>query len=313
LKQGRNMGFPDDDGRSFSTKKSSAITLNPASFSLRKKITELIQPLLLSALTRGLEISCRVWPEAPDTLVGDSDCLDRVLGCLLRNALAYTGEGQVFVRVTLEEKTGKDVILKFAVADTGQGLAPEEAQSLREEMNRASGMTGRSLIQAAGLAKLMGGQLNFESEPGEGSTFFFTARFEHDLKPVEKIYPDVGFSAPPDDVLDEVSLLERVDNNPELLEELVILFNESLPGNLEDLNRTIADKDGEALSRAAHSLKGVLAHFSARKSYWLAALLEMMGGQNDFISAGDVFQILKEEIPRLQTVLAAVIAELEKG
>lgn len=100
--------------------------------------------------------------------------------------------------------------------------------------------------------------------------------------------------------------LERVGGDEELLKEIADLFVEDAPQLLEAIRVAIEAKDGSALHRAAHSLKGSVANFGAEKSVETAFQLEQMGTKNQLEGADDVFAVLKSEIEMVSDVLAKI-------
>jgi len=127
-----------------------------------------------------------VQPDVPDALVGDAGRLRQVLLNLVGNALKFTDDGEVVVRVEAagDPAPEGEVGLRFAVRDTGIGIPPDKQESIfrafeQEDTSttRRYGGTGLGLTIAARLVTLMGGQICVDSAPGRGSTFAFTAQF----------------------------------------------------------------------------------------------------------------------------------------
>ena len=132
----------------------------------------------------GLEFIVSVDPDIPRVLVGDGKRIKQVLGNLISNGVKYTERGQVSLTVSLVSEAEQAVRLKFAVADTGIGIAAGQRDTLFEAfsqadntMTRQHGGTGLGLTIAQRLVDLMGGHIDLESTPGQGSTFSFELEF----------------------------------------------------------------------------------------------------------------------------------------
>jgi two-component system, sensor histidine kinase and response regulator len=115
-----------------------------------------------------------------------------------------------------------------------------------------------------------------------------------------------GEAEPPEPVFDRNAVLARVEGDRELLRELVTLFLDESPGLLSEIQQSIARRDGKALERAAHTLKGSVGNFGAKRSYDVALKLEMMGRAADFTNAQEAFAQLQEEIVGLDNALTAL-------
>ena len=151
--------------------------------------------LAATARKKGLSLSTYVAPEVPRRLLGDVDRLRQVLLNLIGNAVKFTSQGSVTVRATVESDEVDRVVLRFSVADTGPGISPEVGEGLFEPFRQADqstrrryGGTGLGLSISRRIVELMGGRIGFDSSPGRGSTFWFTAAFPRaaDETPVER-------------------------------------------------------------------------------------------------------------------------------
>jgi CheY-like chemotaxis protein/HPt (histidine-containing phosphotransfer) domain-containing protein/anti-sigma regulatory factor (Ser/Thr protein kinase) len=135
----------------------------------------------MRAHTKGLELRCVVAAEVPDQLIGDRGRLRQVLINLVGNALKFTERGRVSLEVAVEQQQSDECRLCFAVRDTGIGIPPDRIEAIFapfEQVDsstaRRYGGTGLGLPIACRLAGLMGGQVQVQSAPGQGSTFSFT-------------------------------------------------------------------------------------------------------------------------------------------
>src|SRR5207237_10644003 len=107
------------------------LELDPADFSLRAAVGDTLRALATRAHKKGLELACNVHPDVPDALVGDGGRLRQVLLNLVGNAIKFTDEGEVVVRVEAAGDTAPegDIGLRFVVRDTGIGI-PQDRQEI---------------------------------------------------------------------------------------------------------------------------------------------------------------------------------------
>ena len=137
------------------------------------------------AKQQGLDFVAYLAPEVPTSLVGDDLRLRQVLVNLLGNALKFTPKGKVSVKGELVRDMGDGVVIQFSVSDTGIGIPLDRQQRIFEPFEQADGSTtrqyggtGLGIAIAKEIVKRMGGQIGVVSEPGEGSTFWFTAEMK---------------------------------------------------------------------------------------------------------------------------------------
>jgi PAS domain S-box-containing protein len=174
----------------FSKIEAGKLELAPADFSLRSVVAETLRALAVRAHTKGLELIHEVQPDVPDALVGDAGRLRQVLLNLAGNAVKFTDQGEVLVRVEIQgggpalTLGAREVGLRLTVLDTGIGIPPEQQARIfrafeQEDMSttRKYGGTGLGLTIASQLIALMGGTITVDSAPGRGSSFAFSARF----------------------------------------------------------------------------------------------------------------------------------------
>ncbi len=159
-------------------------------FDLRVAVEDVAASLAARAAQKGLELSCFISPGIPPYLIGDPGRLKQILRNLADNALKFTPAGEIGISVDLAEDTGESVRVRFAVQDTGIGI-PSDKQSIIFEnftqvdssTTRKYGGTGLGTSIAKHLAEMMGGEIDLKSQPGQGSTFCFSAVFEKQAAP----------------------------------------------------------------------------------------------------------------------------------
>ncbi|HET6929461.1 MAG TPA: response regulator [Candidatus Acidoferrum sp.] len=168
----------------FSKIEAGKLDLEEIDFGLRDSLETTMKTLGVRAHQKHLELACHILPDVPDLLVGDPTRLRQIMVNLVGNAIKFTSQGEVLVRVERREETENSVQLHFAVHDTGPGIPASKQKLIFEaftqadnSMTRTHGGTGLGLSISWRLVELMGGKIWVESEPGLGSTFHFTARF----------------------------------------------------------------------------------------------------------------------------------------
>jgi len=178
----------------FSKIEAGKLELNPSDFSLQSVVGDTLRALAIRAHKKGLELACNIQSDVVDALVGDAGRLRQVLLNLVGNAIKFTDRGEVVVGVESLGNPSRncEVVLRFIVTDTGIGIPLEKQKKIFQpfeqedtSITRRYGGTGLGLTIAASLVAQMGGEIVVESQPGRGSTFSFTARFERQPHPVE--------------------------------------------------------------------------------------------------------------------------------
>ena len=169
----------------FSKIEAGKLEMESREFRLGELLEETVGMFREKVAESGVELGTDVTEEVPDGLVGDSLRLKQVLVNLASNAVKFTEKGgKVGIGVEVVEVDGEQAVLKFAVRDTGIGIAADKIDGLFSAFSQADGSTtrkyggtGLGLAVCKQLVELMGGRIGAESEPGEGSCFHFTATF----------------------------------------------------------------------------------------------------------------------------------------
>ncbi|MGY2873923.1 two-component system, sensor histidine kinase and response regulator [Marmoricola sp. URHA0025 HA25] len=169
----------------FSKIESGHLELEEIDFDLVELVESVAEIVGEPAMAKGLELLAYCSPELPSGLRGDPHRIRQVLLNLAGNAVKFTAQGEVIVRVGLDDRVDDRYVVRFEVTDTGIGLAPQDRDRLFEPFSQADssttreyGGTGLGLSISRQLVDAMGGQLAVQSSPGAGSTFWFAVPLE---------------------------------------------------------------------------------------------------------------------------------------
>jgi signal transduction histidine kinase/DNA-binding response OmpR family regulator len=173
----------------FSKVEAGMLEIEDTECELRTVIDDLMDLMAGPAQTKGLELIASIESSVPAVVCGDPGRLRQVLTNLVGNAIKFTTTGEILVRVAAPyaqaeyEAEGRDLAIRFEVSDTGDGIAPDKVATMFQPFiqadtstSRKYGGTGLGLAISSQLVGLMGGELGATSQPGRGSTFWFTAR-----------------------------------------------------------------------------------------------------------------------------------------
>ena len=167
----------------FSKIEADKVELEQIDFQLQLIVEDVLGLLAEQAYGKGLELANLIEGTIPDWLVGDPVRLRQILTNLVGNAVKFTDCGNVIVYITLESDSVQDIVIRVAVVDTGIGISTDVQAQLFQAFIQADstttrkyGGTGLGLAICKRLVEMMGGTIGIESAPGQGSTFWFTAR-----------------------------------------------------------------------------------------------------------------------------------------
>jgi PAS domain S-box-containing protein len=231
----------------FSKIEAGKVDLDMANFDLRDNLERILKTLAFRADEKGLELLCEIAPDVPGVVHGDSSRLDQVIINLVSNAIKFTHEGEVALKVQLEAREGDDCTLHFTVADTGIGVPLEKQKIIFDPFTQADstttrkyGGTGLGLTISARLVGMMGGKIWMENGVDKGSQFHFTTRMRSQGDVVA-----IGTIAPPE-ILRSVKVLVVDDNhtNRRILEGMLHRW---------EMNSTAVEGGDEALAQVSNA------------------------------------------------------------
>ncbi|MFB0937266.1 MAG: ATP-binding protein, partial [Propionivibrio sp.] len=251
------------------------------------KLIEAVSAILSERVrSKGIRLQIEL-DDFPHDLHGDPTRLQQALLNYTTNAVKFTEQGSVTVRVIRQAENDNWLLARFEVSDTGIGIPPDAKQRLFDYFEQADNSTtrkyggsGLGLAITRRLAELMGGEAGLESTPGVGSTFWFTARLTR--KAVSAPAPPAPAEANPDKLLRQRhrgSRLLVVDDDP---------LN-------QEVARFLLEDAGLAIDTAGDGLQAI---DMARASPYAAILMDMQMPKLDGVDATRLIR----KIPRLQTI-----------
>jgi two-component system sensor histidine kinase/response regulator len=208
----------------FSKIEAGKIDLEMIGFDIRDCLETTLQTLALRADEKGVGLLCEIAPEVPEGVRSDSCRLRQIVVNLVGNAIKFTNEGEVALKVQVDAGQGEGRLLHFTVSDTGIGIPPEKLKAIFEPFTQADssttrkyGGTGLGLTISIRLVTMMGGNMWVESQIGKGTEFHFTVPLIAMERPVQ-----VGTIAPAE-ILRGVRVLIVDDNrtNRRILEGML--------------------------------------------------------------------------------------------
>ncbi len=246
----------------FSQIEAGTTKLDAIGFDLLSLINEVSKTFTPKAREKNLAFSHRVDGDVPAYLKGDPRRLKKVVQSLMSNAVKFTHQGTVSLHVSLAEDEEQHSTLRFAVKDTGVGIDPERKDRIFDPFSqvdysstRKYSGTGLGLSLAKHFTEMMGGHIDFESTPTQGSIFWFTIRLEKEKSlPIRKPYHV-------DDITGKRILV--VDDNPtnrQVLEGYLRSWNlpcatvESAREALAAMHQAVSEKDPFKLAVIDHMM-----------------------------------------------------------
>jgi signal transduction histidine kinase/CheY-like chemotaxis protein len=191
LSSGEHLLGVIDDILDFSKIDAGKTDLETIDFDLHQIKRTLTNLFEWKAAEKGLRFAIEFAPDIPRKLRGDPLRINQVLINLVSNAIKFTERGEIVIQANKLKQDETGILLRFEVRDTGIGISPEQEALLFEPFQqgdssttRKYGGSGLGLVISKRLAELMGGKIELQSEPGQGSIFCFTARLDIGSKPL---------------------------------------------------------------------------------------------------------------------------------
>jgi PAS domain S-box-containing protein len=256
----------------FSKMEAGRLVFEKIDFDLRDVVEGIAELLAGKAQSKGIEFSCDIDPEVETELRGDAGRVRQVALNLVSNAVKFTSEGEIVIRVSKESETKEQLGVRIAVSDTGIGISEKNVSRIFEAFTQADGSTtrqyggtGLGLAICKQIVELMGGKIGAESEPNRGSTFWFTLKFEKQstIRNRERELADldgrrvliVDDNATNLQILEHQTRAWRMDvrcagGGEEALRELRLAAEEAKPFEIALLDMQMPGMDGLTLARA---------------------------------------------------------------
>ncbi|MDH3509871.1 MAG: response regulator [Gammaproteobacteria bacterium] len=283
----------------FSKIEARKLHLETAEFDVRDVVEGVVELLSIRAQSKGIELLCDVTPQMDTYVRGDQTRLRQILTNLIGNAIKFTEQGEVIVRVRSKGNDGSKAGFLFEVIDSGIGIRPESQKMIFElfsqedgSTTRRYGGTGLGLAICKELVELMDGDIGVRSNADEGTTFWFTTYFKtdnsachemtlSDLKdPASLRVLVVDDNATNREILQHQLLAWEIraavaDSGPAALQELATAAADDSPYQLAILDWHMPEMDGLELARAIRSNTSL----SATRLIMLASATSDDGGQ----------------------------------
>lgn len=258
-----------NDVLDFSKIEAGKIELDSYEFNLRELLEDVAEMMSPKALQKGIEICCDIALDMPPQVRGDADRLRQVVLNLVSNAVKFTDQGQVVIRVRQSISKQNQDMIYFEVSDTGIGI-PEDCQNrlfhvfsqADASTTRRYGGTGLGLALCRRIVELFGGEIGVQTQAGAGSTFWFTAQLETcQSKSTSKCVPEAARGLRVLAVDDNATNLEIASANlrrwgfecevasyaPTAYERLLQAARDGKPFGLALLDMQMPDMDGGQL------------------------------------------------------------------
>lgn len=304
-----------NDVLDYSRIESADLRFDSAPLSPRQLLEQVVEMRRPAARARDLALTLSIDDSVPSWLLGDAARLAQIVDNLLGNAIKFTEQGGIAVGLSSQPQAEGVHELHLSVEDSGVGIAPAQQQRIFEAFSQAAdpatrrhGGTGLGLAICARLARLMGGSIAVDSEPGRGSLFHVRLRL-----------PDCAPSAVPECTaaavtpalepaegdnrawrdLDSNELLERLGGDQVLMGELVAMLVEDTLPRLDELDQAFLARDAARIDLLAHQIAGAAGNCSAEALERLSRRISHLAREGRLDEAERLMLPLKLRVTRL--------------
>ncbi len=245
-KSANNLLSIIDDILDFSKIEAGKMELEESPLNIRDCVDEVLNLIAPLGQERNLELATIIDTDVPETFMGDHVRLKQVLTNLVNNAVKFTEQGSIIVRVVLEQEDQQQLNLKFTISDTGIGMSQEQQNVLFQAFTQADttttrrfGGTGLGLVISKKLVEKMGGSIGLDSQLGQGSNFWFDIRVNRDF----------------DTLLEQGNVVNTLAFKRVYLYEPLKFTQESIQNNLSrfDMQTRIFNSLGDFISKVEHA------------------------------------------------------------
>ncbi len=184
----------------FSKIEAGKVEFENVDFSIKDLITNIRLALLQKANEKNIQLKLMLDHDLPNAVTGDPVRVGQILTNLISNAVKFTSKGKVTISAVLAQGSDGHSVIDFEVIDTGIGIPADKLENIFESFTQASadttrkyGGTGLGLTITKRLLQLMGSEIKVSSEPGKGSTFYFSLSFKNSSKLLKQEAPGEGY------------------------------------------------------------------------------------------------------------------------
>jgi len=304
-----------NDVLDYSRIESADLRFDSAPLSPHPLLEQVVERRRPAASARGLALTLSIDAGVPSWLLGDAARLAQIVDNLLGNAIKFTEQGGIVVGLSSQPQAEGVHELHLSVEDSGVGITPAQQQRIFEAFSQAAdpatrrhGGTGLGLAICARLARLMGGSIAVDSEPGRGSIFHVRLRLQAcapsavPAAPAATVVPALE-SAEGDNSawhdLDPNALLERLGGDQALMGELVAMLVEDTLPRLDELDRAFLERDAARIDLLAHQIAGAAGNCSAEALERLSRRISHLAREGRLDEAERLMLPLKLRVTRL--------------